>query len=117
MRKTYWSTEEVPAEEFIRRLLAWLCDPSCLSAAVRLNARQGLFRLTLTNVVTPDDGVQTELIRSSTTPFLEVEHAVRALSGPSRRIPEVGLETGEAVESQLSWDDIDKAPEDPPEGF
>lgn len=97
MRKMYWSTEEVPAEEFWRRLRAWLCEPSHLSAKIRFDSKVGLLRCTFTHLVTPDDGQGgCELIRTFTAVAREVENAVRQIPREDIGLPEV--ESGDGPE-------------------
>lgn len=105
MRKIYWSTEDVPAEEFLRRLACWLSDPSGLNLSVRLDARAGVFRATISHLATPDDGVTTMLVRSFNCRHQEVADAQRKLSGPRERVPEVGHTPSGPLESELRGDD------------
>ncbi len=117
MRKVFWSPEEVPAPEFLRRLTVWLSDSSGKTFSLRRDLRYGLLRATLTQRGNDQNG-EFELVRVFSTPVLEVDNALREVSRQGERVQVLGDQTCEPLEGQLSWDDIDKAPgEPPPEPF
>jgi len=88
MAKMYWSPEEVPGPEFLRRINMWFEETTSRTLTLRRDHRKGEIHATMTNVVRIE-GQVCDLVRQFSTPVVEVSNAIRSVSGEDIRLHEV----------------------------